>query len=287
MKKQKTLIAMLKSIGVLVLVLLLSTCKDNVALGGAIDINPPTVTIESPEINAKIRNSFRIKGEAKDDGGIASVTVLMEHRDFKISTGMVNAEVKGTSGKWSAVFNRKEGGKYPLPDGSYDVTVLVTDLSGKTAETKTVLYIDNTAPILVLNRPSTVGADLAVNDIDTFGDEIWLDGQSADDSGIAKLKVSAYDKNDTGKVYEKEEKNVTPTVKIKLDSFKKGAGFYRNLYGENKSAGRKEYYLGLELWDNAKEYDSPDSEAGKSAEEGNYTNVYYLYSPLYNIRAYA
>ncbi len=281
MKKQRT---MLKAFGVILSVLLLATCKDNVALGGAIDINPPTVTITSPAINSKIRNSFTIKGKAGDDGGISAVTVLMEHRDFKVSSGMVNAELKGTSGEWSAVFNRKdENGNFPLPDGSYNVTVLVTDLSGKTAETKTVLEIDNTPPILVLNRPGTLGVDLAANDVDTFGDEIWLDGQSADDSGISKLKVSAYDKNDTSKICEKEEKNVPPTVKIKLDSFRKGPGFYRNLYGKNKTAGRKEYYLGIELWDNAREYDSPDSIAGKSPEEGNYTNVYYLYSPLYNI----
>lgn len=270
---------MLKALCVILSVLLLSTCKDNVALGGAIDINPPSVTITSPGINSKIRNSFTLKGEAKDDKGISAVTVLMEHRDFKVSSGMVNAEINGASGKWSAVFNRKDKeGKYPLPDGIYSVTVLVKDISGKTAETKTVLEIDNTPPILVLNRPGTLGSALG-NSVDTFGQEIWLDGESADISGIAKLDATAYSTADAGEIAKISVPNITPTVKVKLDVYNGTNNFYNKLY-TGSDTGRKELYLGIELWDNTQEYDSPDTN-GKP-EEGNYNNVYYLYAPLYN-----
>ncbi|WP_044634605.1 hypothetical protein, partial [Treponema phagedenis] len=54
---------------------------------------------------------------------------------------------------------------------------------------------------------------------DRYGKDLWLEGMSADDSGVSKIVMRAYaDKEGTTLLAEKTLENVPPTVEIKVGS---------------------------------------------------------------------
>ncbi|QEK00833.1 hypothetical protein FUT84_06380 [Treponema phagedenis] len=277
----------------LLLITLLSpvffTCKGNVGLGSTIDITPPTVRIDSPEAaGAPVRGSFVIKGKAEDDTQIKSVHVMLldsngglkssGHAELSDKSGASRSTAKDVREWWILFENKMEGGKHVLPDGEYTIKVDVVDESGKTATTTTKFTIDNTPPVLVLHRPSTV---MSSETPDRYGKDLWLEGMSADDSGVSKIVMRAYaDKEGTTLLAEKTLENVPPTVEIKVSSHNgsnngnKKDDFYNTIYNKR---GKNPVYCTIEIFDNAKQY----TKEGASGE-GNSTTSYYLYAPLYD-----
>ncbi|NVP22856.1 Ig-like domain repeat protein [Treponema phagedenis] len=277
----------------LLLITLLSpvffTCKGNVGLGSTIDITPPTVRIDSPEAaGAPARGSFVIKGKAEDDTQIKSVHVMLldsngglkssGHAELSDKSGASRSTAKDVREWWILFENKMEGGKHVLPDGEYTIKVDVVDESGKTATTTTKFTIDNTPPVLVLHRPSTV---MSSETPDRYGKDLWLEGMSADDSGVSKIVMRAYaDKEGTTLLAEKTLENVPPTVEIKVGSRNgsnngnKKDDFYNTIYNKR---GKNPVYCTIEIFDNAKQY----TKEGASGE-GNSTTSYYLYAPLYD-----
>ena len=58
------------------------TCKQTIGLGASIDIERPTGAITYPNAGeTPIRGSFVIKGWAKDDGGVHSISVRFKNKE--------------------------------------------------------------------------------------------------------------------------------------------------------------------------------------------------------------
>ncbi len=282
-----------------------STCKNNIALGNAVDINRPEVTVDTNKIpmTAIIRNSFTLEGSCSDDVKLNSVTVHL----YSKAMGMIplkNASINESANKWSIVLNRKNSeGKFPLKDGNYEVEITATDASGKKTSIKTAFAIDNTPPILVLDRPSSLIIPNPATPYtpenkpkaDVFGNTFKIIGECADSTPtLSKMRV--YGRNKSGsKTAEYWEENVPSSISLKIDSFY-GAKtavhkrFYKEIYYYTTGGSpakdiptkeNQEFYLNIELFDRAKEYNSPDTDGNPN--DGNKTTVYYLRDPLYNL----
>ncbi len=266
-----------------------NTCKNNVGLGGHIDITPPTCQLTFPtESLPTIRNSFTLKGVATDDNIVDKVKVVLKSVDRAWEGALelpCTVEKSGDAWSWSVVVNKpNEDGSFPLKDGKYNVRILSYDKDGKEGESNSVLIIDNTPPILVLQRPSsfaTTDKDKDNNSSDNYGAELILKGTAADDSGVSDLQLFAYgDKWESTTI-----KNISTSINLKVDGFFSSTpeekGIYRKLYGDDKTLGLKIFPCAIKIYDNAKEYDSPDSKGDK--DKGNVSSDYYLYEALYNM----
>ena len=134
-------------------ILLCISCE--IGLGSAVDTEPPSLEIVNPPVDTIVRGSFSVSGNWKDDGTVSEVSVKLTRTDEKGSAVTVKAEVTsedGGKGKWSAPLNPVEDG---ILDGSYEALVEITDAAGhKTTQSRT-FTIDNTAPVIVLQRPGT------------------------------------------------------------------------------------------------------------------------------------
>lgn len=264
---------------------LFTTCKNNIGLGGTVDINPPTLDVSTiyPPAGAVIRDDFILSIEAKDDSGIASVNVSVintaptEQPDGK--AGLFELKKASDGLHWTAQVNKKDDEKgFPLKDGTYKVQLIATDTAGKTVQTESTFTIDNTAPLLVLNRPSTTTKDSSV---DVFGDGFLLVGQVYDDTPVAALTVTAKGKGESDPVFTKVVKNVPQNIRITVDAFSsdKKQEFYQGLYGTKQDGGQKDYEYRISVTDDAKVYKTPgDNGVGP----GNSTDRYYLFDDLYS-----
>ena len=264
---------------------LFTTCKNTVGLGGTVDINPPTLDVSTiyPPAGAVIRDTFVLSIEAKDDSGIASVTAnltktgLTEQPDSKYTSYSLEKAADGTH--WTAHINKKDTEKgFPLTDGSYKVLLTATDTVGKTARTESTFTIDNTAPLLILNRPSTTTND---DSSDMFGDGFLLVGQVYDDTPVAALTVTAKGTGEHDAVFTKSIAHVPQNIRLTVDAFSSDSmkKFYQGLYGSNQNAGPKSYTYNITVEDEAKVYQAPGD---KGSGSGNTTNRYYLFDELYS-----
>lgn len=248
---------------IMCITVLFTTCKNNIGLGGTVDIRPPTLNVLTiyPPAEAVIRDEFTLSIEAEDDSGIASVnanftkTGITEQPDSAYTSFDLKKAADGIH--WTAQINsKKDDNSFPLPDGSYKVLLTATDTAGKTVRTESTLTIDNTAPLLILNRPSTTTAD---SSSDVFGDGFLLVGQVYDDTPVAALTVTAKGKGENDPVFTKEVKNVPQNIRLTVDAFSsdKGKKFYQGLYGTSREAGTKYYEYGISVTDDAKVYQAP------------------------------
>lgn len=264
---------------------LFTTCKNNIGLGGTVDINPPTLDVSTiyPPAGAVIRDDFILSIEAQDDSGIASVNVSVintaptEQPDGK--AGLFELKKASDGLHWTAQVNKKDDEKgFPLKDGTYKVQLIATDTAGKTVQTESTFTIDNTAPLLVLNRPSTTTKDSSV---DVFGDGFLLVGQVYDDTPVAALTVTAKGKGESDPVFTKVVKNVPQNIRITVDAFSsdKKQEFYQGLYGTKQDDGQKDYEYRISVTDDAKVYKTPGD---KGTGTGNTTDRYYLFDDLYS-----
>ena len=272
---------------IFLMVIFSNTCKNNVGLGGHIDITPPTCQLTFPtESLPTIRNSFTLRGVATDDNIVDKVKVVLKSVDMAWEGALelpCTVEKSGDAWVWSVVVNKpKEDGSFPLKDGKYNVRILSYDKDGKEGESNSVLIIDNTPPVLFLQRPSSFATrDKLSEKSDNYGADLILKGTAADDSGLSSLELFAYsDKWETQTI-----NNLSTSINLKIDGFFSSTstekGIYRKLYGDSEDAGLKTFPCAIKLYDNAREYDSPNSTGDK--EKGNVSSDYYLYDALYNI----
>ncbi|UTC49774.1 Ig-like domain repeat protein [Treponema sp. OMZ 855] len=170
------------------------TCKPYVGLGGQIDILPPSGEITYPDAGEMpIRGSFVLKGTAKDDEGVTSVSIVFVNIETNDRKGPFYAAVSNPgvpSTSWKADINNEFTGTidnhplvkvYPIPDGEYTATVTVTDKGGKTSTFTQNYKIDNTPPVFIVERPSLSAANDAVNPSgDQYGAVMKITGSAAD-----------------------------------------------------------------------------------------------------------
>ena len=186
------------------------TCKQYVGLGGQIDVLPPSGEISLPDAGeTPIRGSFVLKGTASDDDGIQSISVVFKNidtreksqtykfEDFSKGSASVSWTINVKNESTGTVPGHKLVKLYPIPDGEYTAILSVTDMGGKTSEFTKNYKIDNTPPVFIVSRPSTVAdvTDTTNQQADGYGATFSVIGQAEDKNKIENLTLKVKDSN--------------------------------------------------------------------------------------------
>lgn len=249
-------------------VVLYSTCQ--IGLGAAVDVQPPVITLLSPEADALVRDTFIMKGSYSDDLSVSGVTVVLKEvpKDGRSTAEFrVNAEVSpGTSpqgGTWSCSINPKELG---IKDGTYVATVTAMDTYLHTGIATQTFSIDNTAPLIVLTSPSSK----TLANPTSYGQIFSVEGKAADDSDVDSIDAIIYDSETKKEIARKTITNVSTQIQIDVATWGLEDGFYEKIYGNNREAGTKTYELGLIAYDGARKVPAIEG------DRGNATSVFYM-----------
>jgi len=260
------------------------TCKQNIGLGGRIDILPPNGEITYPDSReTPIRGSFVLKGTARDDDGIKSISVVFENIDTKEKTKVYDAErfsEGDVSVSWTINVNNESTGTeaghdlvkvYPIPDGEYTAILSVTDKGGKTTTFTKPYKIDNTPPVFIVSRPSTTvgAADMTTPQADGYGATFSVVGQAGEKNTVEKLDVRVPGIEPIKKLF--VGKNINTQIAVYSKTPPKNPLY--DLQAQDKTKPlRGEFYL----YDNAREYTG-----GDASGEGNKADWYYQWDAIY------
>ncbi len=283
------------------------TISCEIGLGAAVDTMAPTLSIDYPPTNAIIRDTFVISGSCGDDDTVAEVQVSLRNIATNVDYGPYAADIEDNS-SWSVRVNRAVSGGYngwQLPDGSYTISVTVTDGVGRTTGpfTRTV-DIDNTKPIFIVKTPTTDPTDA---NIKLYGTTLRISGTVAEKHSISSMKLIIDDKDSTQNVIqvpvELEQKNVDVSdgatvdfARFIKDNKNEASGptkDYQEIYSEvlldsgntrilTDQEGNivRAFKTSITIADNAKVYNG-SSPSGANAE-GNTTSVIYLSDAVYS-----
>ena len=269
----------------LIAVIISISCE--IGLGSSVDTDPPSVSIESPEVDSIIRDSFAIRGSWSDDGSIKRLTVKLKNTRTEgaelVYAGELeeNPEKRG-SGSWSVLINPKdsEGGR-AVADGSYQATVEIEDMMGRVTSQSTTFTVDNTAPVIVLTRPST---EIGSAGADTYGQTFSLEGQAADTNNVSLIEVEIYkDKECTQKQHTVKLYEVPNSINLDVAKFEKynTENDYYKIYEETDTdKGAKTFYCKIVAYDGAQRYPADGSEQSEDDKKGNRIDSYYLYKDI-------
>jgi hypothetical protein len=156
-----------------------STCElFSVGLGSKVDITAPTVEILSPSRNQYVTGTVVIEGAAADDTAVTDVTVrLMSTGGTVLNTG--SAELDESSFSYTVDTSSK------AYEGEIVLVATATDNGGKTSTYRTSVFIDNSAPTVLVTSPLTYGTYAPRQ-----GDYIDIKGEVYDRSPIKQVSVS-------------------------------------------------------------------------------------------------
>ncbi|MCR5189260.1 MAG: hypothetical protein K6C97_10020, partial [Treponema sp.] len=259
---------------------LLFSCE--IGLGAAVDTEAPSVTITSPQAGSVIRDSFAIRGSWSDDGSISSLKVTLESTSNLIDSlvydgTIVTSEDNSESGSWYCVIDPESDG---IIDGEYKASVVITDNGGhSTSIPSYLLTVDNTAPLIVLQRPSTKVGESA----DAYGQTFSLEGIGADDNSIDHIDIGIYsDEECTNLISTITKSSVAANIDLEIAVFEEGTeNTYSTIYGSTSQNGTEVRYCKLTAYDTAKAY-PVSGESSDSDDLGNSTSTYYLYDDIYD-----
>lgn len=252
-----------------------------IGLGASVDTEAPNLEIQNPSPDAIIRGAFKIGGTWSDDGMIETVTVKLTRTDGKgkeIEYPATFAESNNDSpNTWNCIINPLDSANIVL-DGNYVAQVDITD-TGKHTTTKTVQFaIDNTAPIIVLQRPSTKND---AQQVDSYGQKFTLEGQAADDNNVSLIEVQIFaDKECTTLLHTVPLSNVPNSINLDVAEFKENIETdYSKIYGSTQKMGQKNFYCKVVAYDGAVYYPYDRTQTPEDLK-GNKTNIYYLYEDI-------
>lgn len=252
-----------------------------IGLGASVDTEAPNLEIQNPSPDAIIRGAFKIGGTWSDDGMIETVTVKLTRTDGKgkdIEYQATFAESNNDSpNTWNCIINPLDSANIVL-DGNYVAQVDITD-TGKHTTTKTVQFaIDNTAPIIVLQRPSTKND---AQQVDSYGQKFTLEGQAADDNNVSLIEVQIFaDKECTTLLHTVPLSNVPNSINLDVAEFKENIETdYSKIYGSTQKMGQKNFYCKVVAYDGAVYYPYDRTQTPEDLK-GNKTNIYYLYEDI-------
>ncbi|MBO4507256.1 MAG: hypothetical protein J5747_01300 [Spirochaetaceae bacterium] len=197
MKSEKYVIYNILRTTILALCLILfATC--DVGLGPSVDTTAPDLSISNPTASAILKGTISLDGNVSDDTTIASVKVKFKG----ISSSNTNeyeydATVDAANKKWSLTINTLDG--EGVKDGNYELNVTATDNSGKTSVRTTSFYVDNTAPVLMVDTPDVKTASMNY--------DVQIEGKLYDQSEVKKLSVVICDAS--GNEVIRKDANVT------------------------------------------------------------------------------
>ena len=108
---------------------LVSIISCEIGLGGAVDTQPPSISIESPKVDAVIRDVFAITGTWTDDGSITSVEAELKRTDGKgtpirLEGTFETDKDKREKGSWKVLVDYQANN---IIDGTYQATVYAKD----------------------------------------------------------------------------------------------------------------------------------------------------------------
>ncbi|UTY29812.1 hypothetical protein [Treponema putidum] len=280
MKKNRIFLNFL--ILILFTVFLSVTCKQNIGLGGTIDIERPDGQIIYPDAGgAPIRGSFVMKGTAKDDEGVKDVSVVFKNTETgwvskQYSAGL--SDVNNGSVIWTLSVNNEFTGRtrdghplvkeYPIPDGKYIATVTVTDITGRTTSFSREYDIDNTPPVFIVSRPLTTALGQDVSPIsESYGAVFTVEGQAEDKNKIEDLTLKV--ENSTVSISKKfVGKNINEQM---AEAVKDDHGSYTDeLYLYNDNNPNQKIKAHLFLTDNARFYKGSEPEGTGNTSEWYY-----------------
>jgi len=260
---------------------ILFTISCEIGLGAYVDTEAPSLEISNPPVDAVIRDDFAITGTWTDDGTISSVKVdmvrLQDNSKTSFDGTFTSESIKGNKGTWTVAIDALDS---KLLDGTYEALVAIKDNGGHTTTMARSFTIDNTPPVMILQKPSTSIADSA-DRFDTFGQIFSIVGQAADDNQVEKIDVSVYssqDCSDSSYIKTVTLSNVPPTIDLNVAVFEENTeNDYAAIYGQStKGAGNVRRYFKLEAYDNARKYLAD----GTVEEKGNKQTSYYLYKDI-------
>ncbi|MDD7610572.1 MAG: hypothetical protein PUJ82_06630, partial [Spirochaetales bacterium] len=269
----------LSSLWFLSILFIFISCE--IGLGSSVDTEAPQIEITTPKPGSIIRGEFKIGGNWADDGKIESILINLERTDGKTGSQTIKADFSqskdGEQNPWSSKINPQNKNS-TLIDGDYIATIEITD-SGKHTTSKTVQFtIDNTAPIIVLQRPSTKNTS---TQIDSYGQKFTLEGQAADDNNIDLIEMLIFSDKECKTLIETVPlKNVPNSINLDVAEFKENEeNIYSKIYGSSKKEGTKNFYFKIVAYDGASFYPS-DREQTEEDKKGNKTEIYYLYEDI-------
>jgi hypothetical protein len=260
------------------------------------------VSITYPPISATIKGEFVIAGTCSDDKGVtASIVTLTDTSDTSKVYGPYAATIDTLKNTWSIKMNAYNATNtayngYPIPDGIYEVSIVVNDASGQSSgKASRSITIDNTAPVLVLTKPTSVGNNIPK----TYGRTVKIEGSFAEasDQTINKLIVCCYNSITGEKVLTSEFSNIsdmsdanplviaryydtTPTDKTS-DDYKWWTN-YKTLYGipsddstgdDRNKGSDATFFFTVTASDKALRYNDPAQTNGTGS--GNVTETFY------------
>ncbi len=267
----------------LLMILSIISVSCEIGLGASVDTEPPALTIQNPPVDSIIRDDFAISGIWSDDGYIDKIIVKLERTDgngspieyeapFVISDGKIN------EGTWKAIIKPKTEN---VLDGPYQATVTIKDTVGRTSIRNITFTIDNTPPIVVLQRPSSIISSTD-SETDTYGQVFTLVGQAADDSNINTVEVQLYsDVACTNLVNTVTLNNVPATINLDVAKFVASTeNDYSKIYGHTEKDGSETRYNKIVAYDSAQRYPVDGSNQDASDTKGNKQTIYYLYDDI-------
>ena len=262
------------------LILIIVSCE--IGLGSSVDTEVPQIDISHPLPKAIIRDSFIIDGTWTDDGTISSIKITLEDTENgkKYGPYPINLQTKNDSnGKWS--FTIEKG---LIPDGSYEVTITIKDSAAHQNAIQRQISIDNTSPVLVMQRPfSDIRVIETHEAIDNYGRIFSIEGQVADDSGIGCLDIEVYsDEKLENKIKTLSFNDVDKSISKDIAKFIQGVeNDYSIIYGSNDyTNGPKTLYCKIIAYDGAQRYPIDGSEQTEEDLKGNPTTTYYMYDAI-------
>ncbi|WP_428771686.1 hypothetical protein V1L52_06195 [Treponema sp. HNW] len=276
------------SISALIVLIVYSACEQYVALGAGIDILPPKGEITYPDAGeTPIRGNFVLKGTARDDEGVKAVSVVFEDIETRERKGPFDAQLSepgALSVSWSVAINNSPTGNeeaphelvkiYPVPDGEYTAIVTITDRNDKKVSINRSYKIDNTPPVFIVSRPSTVAdKDDSPTTGDGYGAIFTVVGQVGEQNTVEKLNVVVPGPGlgtpiDMTNMFVGKNINAQVAVHSTAPS--------NPLYDLQADEPGKAIKAQMFLFDNARSYDTVSSSV-----EGNKAAWYYLRDDIY------
>ena len=205
----------------------LASCE--IGLGESVDIKGPVVTITSPSPRENVQGIFSVRGTAKDDTAVESLTVTCDNYTWKhTSAGWVvddgsgsgfvpyadstwteNPATKNVSWEVNNIdFSSKNA-------GDYEIIAFAVDTSGNTSgdsrKTRTVV-VDKTAPDVKVSSPLTKNDGTYFESISEYTDitvvsnfvtgDFTIAGSTTDENTIKYIDVYVKSTDDTQTYFE-------------------------------------------------------------------------------------
>ena len=257
-----------------------------VGLGAAVDTEAPVIDFAEDTVGsgAVIRDSFMVRGTWTDDGTIDYLKATLTNTSGKAlsfeATGTVETQEEG-KGTWNVVFDPLTSN---IPDGSYELTLNIADKGKHVSKITRAIVIDNTAPIVVLTRPST---KIGVKDFDSYGQKFTLEGKAADDNDVKLIEVNVYsDSSCTGTPLQVIQLPQVPlTIEQDVAEYSdKEINAYSFIYGKynsetgltDKTGGTVDRYCTLSIYDDSQRFPADGSAQTEEDKKGNLTHTYYV-----------